>query len=463
MLLKKALTIIAVVILGLHLAEASDFRYADTTVVGKNEIEKNHLQSIDSLSLIHAGQELARKNFEHLLTSQLSTSIKKILETGTNDYIQNYIDRFTKRDYRSHLAKMMGLSAYYFPIFESIFKETGVPSELKYLAIIESSLNPHAVSRVGATGPWQFMYTTAKAYGLKMDSYVDERKDPIAASYAASTFLKESYAIYNDWFLAIASYNCGRGNVDRAIQRSSKAAPNFWDIRPYLPKETRNYVPAFIAIYRVLERCESYGIIPSYTPLNTDTELIMVTRNVSLKSIANALDIGVDTLALLNPSYKRGVINGSINDPERLVVPPIERTSYVKLYHLLENGDKLQTVGVMNASTASKAIPNVHRVRKGETLEEIAKHYDVTVQDLKVWNHLRTNTIVPEQKLKINNAGEAVPTKASQYITYKVKKGDTLIGISKQFRGSSVSSIKAMNELKSNLLKPGMTLRINQL
>jgi len=359
---------------------------------------------IDTISLTQKEKELASSPIRELLKDQLSP-LRKQMRENHNIYVKSYINKYTKPGFRGHLSKMKGLASYYFPIFDKVFNETEVPSEIKYLAIVESSLNPHAVSRVGATGPWQFMYATAKGYGLRMDSYVDERKDPIEATYAAANYLKKAYEVYGDWFLAIASYNCGQGNVNRAINRSGKANPTFWDIQAYLPTETRNYIPAFIAMCYVLDNPELYPIEADVADYPEDIDIIQIDRQLTLASVAKTLEMAPEDLYRLNPSYKKHIIIGSKANPGRLIVPKVPKNEYAKLYNFLQGNSKPAEVLV---------------------------------------------------------AKKQEPVKPSTYIAYKVRKGDTLDAITKRFKGSSVSSLKAMNNLKGNMIQPGMTLKISQ-
>jgi len=356
------------------------------------------LKRIDTISLSAHEKELSSSPIRELLKDQFSP-LRKQLRESHNAYVEAYINKYTNQAFRAHLAKMKGLAAYYFPIFEKIFQETNVPEEIKYLAIIESSLNPHAVSRVGATGPWQFMYATARGYGLKINSYVDERKDPFEATYAAANYLKQSYDIYGDWFLAIASYNCGPGNVNRAISRSGIDNPTFWDIQDYLPRETRNYIPAFIAMSYVMSNPDLYPVEANYSDLPTDIDVILVDKNLSLSSIAKVLEIEPTELYRLNPSYNKKVIQADKLNPSRLIVPKVQSDEYAKLYSFLQGNSPATSPAVLTAQN----------------------------QDV-----------------------------------YTVKKGDTLDAISKRFKGSSVSSLKAMNNLRSNTIKPGMTLKVSQ-
>jgi len=407
MLYKQLLAIAASALFCMHATQGQAKEILDKDSVQISLLKKTRsIKRIDTLSLSKREKELSSLHIKELLHDQLSP-LRKQMRENHNVYVKSYVNKYTNPNFRSHLSKMKGLASYYFPIFEKVFNESNVPSEIKYLAIVESSLNPHAVSRVGATGPWQFMYATAKGYGLKMDSYVDERKDPIEATYAAANYLKKAYEVYGDWFLAIASYNCGQGNVNRAISRSGKRNPTFWDIQAYLPKETRNYVPAFIAMSHVLGNPDEYPVEANLTDFPEDIDVIHINKRLSLTAVAKTLEIEPTDLYKLNPSYKKKIINGSVANPSRLIVPKVQKDHYEKLYSFLQGGSN------------SKERPS-----------EIQK------------------------PVKVN--------KPSSYIAYKVQKGDTLDAITKRFKGSSISSLKAMNNLKGNLIKPGMTLRINQ-
>src|SRR5690606_29491495 len=209
--------------------------------------------------------------------------LQKTIPLTYNEQVQSYIDMYSTDRYKKYLSNMMGLANYYFPIYERVFREMGIPEEIKYLSIVESALNPHAVSRVGATGLWQFMFATARMYNLTIDSYIDERKDPVAASYAAAAYLLDAYRTFNDWLLAIASYNCGQGNVLRAIQRSGLSNPDYWAISRYLPGETRRYVPAFIAMTYMLGYHEEHGIAPVSENTIDSIETVWVQKHVRFR------------------------------------------------------------------------------------------------------------------------------------------------------------------------------------
>ncbi|WP_262249361.1 LysM peptidoglycan-binding domain-containing protein [Parapedobacter soli] len=423
----------------------------------------------DSINFVDLDEKLGASPRFELVPATIEgrlAYLQKAVPLTYNDQVQSYIDGYSTERYKGHLSRMMGLSRYYFPIYERVFKEVGVPQEIKYLSIVESALNPHAVSRVGATGLWQFMFATAKMYDLTIDSYIDERKDPIAASYAAAAYLLDAYNDFGDWLLAIASYNCGKGNVLRAIQRSGLANPDYWAISRFLPRETRNYVPAFIAITYMMEYHEEYGIVPAEPTIPMQTEAVWVQKNVPLSGVAKALEMDEEVIKSLNPAYKRGVVNGTTDEPKRLILPEAHPQAYPALYAVLNTPNKMQAFYAANAELHKGAdeAEVTHRVRKGETLGKIANRYHVTVQDLRVWNNLKKNTIVPGQRLRVVTSADQSDTKAKpaapSYISYRVKKGDTLSGIAQKYRTATVSAIKTDNGLRTNRITPGMTLKI---
>ncbi|PST85255.1 lytic transglycosylase [Pedobacter yulinensis] len=397
-------------------------------------------------------------------------SIQKLIPLPYNEYVQKYIDIYSQR--KDMMGRMMGLSEYYFPIFERALKDMNMPAELKYLPIIESSMNPHAVSRVGATGLWQFMFATAKAYGLGIDAYIDERKDPISASYAAAAYFRDSYEELGDWLLAIAAYNCGKGNVDRAIRRAGSR--DFWDIRPFLPNETRNYVPAFIAAVYVMNYAGKHQINAHKNPMHYQTDTMLVSKMVSLPALARAMDFDENALWALNPSYRKKVVNGSPKNPRRIVLPKLAQYNYARVYDVLNAEGVLPEPALQLAKheavirtanlTRPAATLRYHKVKAGQSLGTIAEQYGVEVQDLKVWNNLVSNTIVPAQILKVYplKKEEKQLQPVSRFVTYKVKLGDTLSGIAEKFEGITVYEIKKMNGLKKSALQPGMVLKIQK-
>ena len=243
------------------------------------------------------------------------------VELSFNDPVRRNLDFYIKRAYRQ-IPRLLALSEYYFPMFEEILDQYDLPYELKYLAVIESALNPEAVSPVGATGLWQFMYRTGKLHGLEINSYVDERRDPVKSTYAACQYMETLYDIYGDWLLVLAAYNCGPGNVNRAISRSGMK-DNFWDIYYYLPRETRNYVPAFIAVSYVFEYYDEHGFLAEPMELPGAVDTVMIHHDVHFDQIAACMNIDKEELRFLNPQYKRDLIPAN-NRPRHLLLP-VER------------------------------------------------------------------------------------------------------------------------------------------
>ena len=344
-------------------------------------------------------------------------SIQKDVPLNYNEYVQSYIDTYLASNQRDDISRVLGLAKYYFPIYEKTFRDAGIPEEIEYLSIVESQLNPYAVSRVGATGPWQFMTNTAKIYGLNMDAYVDERRDPIQSSYAAAAYLKDAYQEFGDWLLAIASYNCGKSNVIRAIEKAG--ANDFWSIRQYLPVETRGYVPAYIAVTYVMNYYKKHNIIPQGCNISMKTDTVSVNKYVSLRSVSKVLSIDLSQLTILNPSYKMLIVNGTAATPKRLVIPQAAKEKYSALYDTL-NADLTYNAPTENAASYTENQPA-----------------------RKVRSHSRKKA-------------------ERSYITYKVHRGDTLPVIASKFDGTSVEEIKEMNGLKGSHLQAGMTLKINK-
>jgi len=252
--------------------------------------------------------------------------LPNVMEMAYNEVVQKFIDRYSGR-LRHSISYMLGASNFYMPIFEEALEAYQLPLELKYLPIIESALNPKAVSRVGATGLWQFMLTTGKQYGLQVNSLVDERRDPVKASYAAARYLKDLYKVFGDWNLVIAAYNCGPENINKAIHRAS-GEKDYWQIYPYLPKETRGYVPAFIAANYIMTYYSLHNICPMTTRLPAKTDTIMVSKNIHLEQVASVVGINIDLLRSLNPMYRRDIIPGA-TEPSPLRLPQSEVGKFI--------------------------------------------------------------------------------------------------------------------------------------
>jgi len=451
---------------------------ADSTIKAKNVSSTSTRPADTALALVVKELFPGNSAAPAQLTGFASklNAIQKEVQLDYNEYVQSYIDIYTR--HKDEMSHVLGLSKYYFPIYEKVFREAGIPEEIKYLSIVESKLDPFAVSRVGATGPWQFMPATAKTYGLSMDSYIDERRDPIQACYAAAAYLKDAYMEFGDWLLAIASYNCGKSNVERAVAKAG--AIDFWSIRQYLPSETRNYVPAFIAMSYVMNYAHEHDIAIREGSVMGRMDTVMVDKFIGLGNIANALGMEVKQLALLNPSYKKQIVNGTPENPRRLVIPHSFEMDYATLYTALN--DPAANIAVQPKKTAIFAAPqptsisplaaasldkDVYVVKRGETLVDVASTYGIDIADLKKWNHLHGNSLTPGKKIKltpdaiVSSTVSANNTKAD-VILYKVKPGDTLSGIADKFDGATVDSIKLLNGLKKSGLQPGMRLKISR-
>lgn len=335
------------------------------------------------------------------------------IEMPYNQVVRSYINMYTQRR-RQLVENMLGMSLYYMPIFEEALERKGLPLELRYLPVIESALNPDAVSRVGATGLWQFMLPTARGLGLEINTLVDERRDPYASSEAAASYLKQLYEMYHDWSLAIAAYNCGPGNVNKALRRAGGDNKDFWSIYYLLPQETRGYVPAFIAANYVMTYYNEHNISPALARRPIITDSIHVTKRVHLKQISDVLNIPIEELRVLNPQFRKDIIPGD-SRPYSLVLPSMQVYSYLMSedsivshdYKLYAHRDMVEPT--LNPTEdpdmeyTTKLVVKTHVVKRGETLSKIASKYGVTVADIKKWNKLKRNTIARGKKLKINS------------------------------------------------------------
>ena len=344
--------------------------------------------------------------------------IPSIIEMPYNEVVQKFIDRYSGR-LRHSVSYMLGASNFYMPIFEEALETYGLPLELKYLPVIESALNPKAVSRVGATGLWQFMLATGKRYGLEVNSLVDERRDPIKASYAAANYLSDLYKVFGDWNLVIAAYNCGPDQINKAIHRS-KGSKDYWQIYPYLPKETRGYVPAFIAANYIMTYYCEHNICPMTTRLPAKTDTIMVGRNVHLEQIASVCNIDIEQLRTLNPAYRRDIVPGAtklsaVRLPQTEVGKFIDLEDSIYAYNAevlfskratVEVNDDVPTYTRKSSSKRSRKKARSSRgrsvtVKSGQTLSEIAKRNGTTVAKLRRLNGIKGSNIRAGKKLRV--------------------------------------------------------------
>lgn len=416
-----------------------------------------------------------------------------------NDIVRGFIEVYTKRQ-RAKMEYILGLADYYFPMFEEVFDYYCLPLELKYLAIIESALNPRAVSRAGASGLWQFMLSTGRLYKLEISTFVDDRLDPVKSTYAAAAFLKDLYAIYGDWTLVMAAYNCGPGNVNKAIKRAG-GKTDYWDIYPFLPKETRGYVPAFIGAMYAFNYHKEHLLQPRYADVPVLADSVMTRKEMHLSQISEVLNIPLECLEELNPQYRRNVIPG-LSKPYSVRLPSLLATRFIELEDSIANykadlylshSYKAKTPAVRTAAAGSRAIPEgasiTHVVKKGETLGAIAARYKVKLTDLRAWNGISGSMLSIGQKLLVYGKGGSVAATASsqqskastaqktsagnasvstaeagEFFNYKVKAGDSLWKIANAYQGISIQDLMTWNALtSSSKLVAGMMLKIKKI
>ena len=415
--------------------------------------------------------------YNALSTEVLKQRLEKInartpFNVEYNPILESVIKNYLKSR-RETMGKLIALSDYYFPMFEQELDKHNLPLEIKYLAVVESALDPRAQSRVGAKGLWQFMFTTGKMFGLEVSSYVDERADPEMATEAASKYLQSLYKSFNDWDLALAAYNSGPGNVSKAIRRSG-GQTNYWKIRNRLPRETAGYVPAFLATMYIFEYAEEHGFKsngPRYHQIATDT--ISVKRLITLKQVAELVNLPIEEVEFLNPSYKLGIIP-YIKDKNYTLRLPLD-----KIGIFVSNEEAIYAFAQKEIEELKSPLPKYveqpemirYRVKSGDYLGKIAERYGVGVSQIKRWNNLKNSnlrigqrlTIYP-RKIGITTTETKVNTTTTQkdVKTYTVKSGDSLWSISQKFPGLTIQNIKKWNDISSNKLKPGMKLKISK-
>lgn len=415
--------------------------------------------------------------------------LPRVISLPYNQIVRDCIDLYADRK-RDLVRYMLGMADFYFPIIEQVLDEHGLPIELKFLAVVESALNPVALSRVGACGLWQFMLPTGKSYGLEINSLVDERRDPFKATEAACKYFKDMYAIYGDWNLVMASYNCGPGNVNKAIRRSG-GKKDFWEIFPYLPKETRSYVPLFIAANYIMNYYCEHNLCPMQTSLPLATDTVMVNNALHLQQVSDLLHVDIETLRALNPQYKRDIVPGN-SKPSVLKLPAAETYAFIekedtvythRVEELLANCVPVTPSGSgRSASKKASREQITHVVSNGENLYAVANRYGVTAKDIREWNGLRSNTVPNGKRLKlyVDNGGVAFtsvkvsPQKENtqmsaaatsspdgkDFVSYKVKSGDSIYSICKKYPGVTATALKRANSLSGSDIRPGQVLKI---
>lgn len=373
----------------------ADTLFFDETLEGIN---------IDSCSAIPAiVEELPDSVYKERLQA-----LPFIIETPYNQVVRAFILRYVKHNPKQ-LARLQSKSDYYFPLFTDILAKYDLPYELCYLAVIESALNPQARSHAGAAGLWQFMPSTGRLYGLEINSLIDERMDPVKSTEAACRFLKSLYMVFNDWNLALAAYNCGPGNVNKAIHRSG-GKRDFWSIYPFLPRETRGYVPIYIAASYAMNYADYHGICPAPYEMTMNTDTVRLSERMHLKQVADVLELNIDELRLLNPQYARDIIPGGKSYELRLpadrVTDFIDMQDSIRSYHadeLINNRraeiDLLQKTSVNGAYSVNGV--TYYKIKNGDTLGAIAKKFHCSVKQLKTWNGLKNDNIRAGKTLKI--------------------------------------------------------------
>lgn len=399
-----------------------------------------------------------------------------------NDIVKSHIIKYSEK-MPGTMGRILGLCEHYMPIFQETFDRYGIPEELMAMAIIESALNPRAESRVGAKGMWQFMYSTGKLYGLHIDSFVDERMDPVKSADAAARYLLDSYKILGDWNLAIASYNCGIGNVNKAIKRSGSR--NFWDLWPYLPRETRGYGPAFVGALYTMKFYKEHGIkpVPSVLPPVVDT--FQIKKMLHLKQVSELTGAPLDVLKELNPQYKHLIIPG--NEREYVLRIPFQYTNAFleaedSLY-MHKSSEYFNPMTIKKIKEGGDGVRIIHKVKSGEVLGKIAAQYRCSVSQIKKWNNLKSDNIRVGQSLVIYRGGRApasastatkststkqttgsapktVKSSSGDYVIYTVQPNDTFYSIAKKYPGISAQNIMDYNGLSSSNIRPGMKIKI---
>ncbi|MFL5730524.1 MAG: transglycosylase SLT domain-containing protein [Cytophagaceae bacterium] len=418
---------------------------------------------------------------DELIADRLSC-LEKEIKLTYNKRIRGFIDYFTVRN-RNYSLVMERRKNVYFPIFEEALKRHNMPDELKYLSIVESGLNPKAYSRAGAAGLWQFMPSTGKMYSLHQDQFIDERMDPYESTEAACKYLRELYNIFHDWELALASYNCGPGNVRRAIRKSGYK-DGFWEIYNYLPAETRGYVPQFVAVVYSMNHLKDHNIFADSLEYPIAFDTIRLNQHTNLDILCSNLNICKEDFQKLNPALKKNIVPDNLNYAIRIPADKIELLTLNRAAIMDSCKAKAEDINIalkapVPVTTASAGQKKtIYVVKNGDVLGKIADRNHVSVTNLKKWNNIKGNTIRSGQKLVIyKNGGAALPatrnlasTSTSKPIAktgsktgsiphvHYVQPGDTLWTISKKYNNLSIEKIKKLNNLKGNEIKPGMKL-----
>lgn len=444
-----------------------------------DSVWKSELLNSDLFEKMHREileQDYSKVVYKELPTDTLKARLKKLnartpFNVEYNPILESVIKSYLKRNKKS-MERLMALSEYYFPMFEQQLDRYDIPLEIKYLAIVESALNPRAKSHVGATGLWQFMFTTGKMHGLDVSSYVDERMDPIKATEAAAQYLASLYRIFGDWDLVLASYNSGPGNVSKAIRRSG-GSTNYWDLRTNLPRETAGYVPAFLATLYLFEYAKEHDFQPNRPDIAfLETDTLHVKQMLKFDQISTATGVDKKMLQFLNPSYKLDIIPFVEDKDYALRLPRHSVGLFVNNEDVIYNFAKTALV------EKEKELPkNIiakdkirYKVKSGDYLGKISQKYGVGISSIKRWNNLRSNnlkigqylTIYSGKSLSLRATSSDKNNNSNEAKSYTVRSGDSLWSISKKFPGITVQNLRSWNSITNTNLKPGMVLKLSR-
>ena len=489
----------------------------DTIILSSDESSERISRDLDSLintwyvSLVSRSfpvgySETAEECPDSVYIDRLS-KINSIIQLPYNSIIRNHIHVYTIKQ-REKFCAVLGLVDYYFPLFEDIFDSYGLPDELKYLAVIESALNANAVSRAGATGLWQFMSSTGRMYGLTMNSVVDERRDPVKSTDAAARYLRDLHKIYNDWVLAIAAYNCGPGNVNKAIRRSGNKK-DYWEIYSRLPRETRGYIPQYVAAVYAVNYYKEHNLSPLTINFPVAVDTIMLNTDIHLTQISEVMRIPIGELRALNPQYRTGLIPGS-SKPYSLTLPMTHLGDFIDLSDTIRSYKAEVYVNrstQISNPTQSSFVPSdvsgrtglTYTVKSGDNLGYIAEWYRIGLSELRYWNNIYSNTIRVGQRLtvyvdpqrseyfsKVNSMtfaekqdmkGKTIPLNEKpavatvkpqtetdgEYIIHVVRRGDTIWDIVRLYGNVTSSEILALNNISDpSKIQVGQRLKIKK-
>lgn len=439
-------------------------------IMGFSQYGGNFLNSATNFEIHQTHDSITNNNSSKTFTSAILKERLAELNSRTPFIVEHHatverIIRLYLKTRKENLSALLGKAEYFFPLIEEQLDKHDLPLELKYLALVESALEPTAKSVMGATGIWQFMYHTGKEYGLQIDSYVDERADPRKATLAACNFLNDLYDKFSDWDLAMAAYNSGPGNVSKAITRSG-GLRNYWNIRQFLPQETSGYVPQFYAVLYLLEYADEHGIYAKGRDLAyAEIDTVHVTKKIDFNLLKTKLGLPMDHLKKLNPQYKRNLIPGNPNKKYILSLPKKYITPFIKT---IERENLVATRMREPNRRIEINSTNSYTLQEHDNLTRVAKKFNITVSDLKKWNGLQTDYVIKGQTLVIANGPKSrtkhepisIPDLKEAKI-HIVKEGESLFLISRRYKNVTIGQLREWNHLQDkNHLVPGTELKI---